>query len=491
MLNLQFTMPKNLMSTLNALIKKFSPNFTTDGKVLLCKICEKSVSFHRKFLVVQHIESATHQKALKRNQEKKSQMFLCDSVNQDRKSDYFAEMVEAFVSANIPFWKLENKTFASFLAKYTGKETPSESTLRKNYVKVTYDNMMDYIRKQLNDKLIWVSMDETIDLRGRYVANAVVGILSSNKEDCKVYLVNSQILEKVNHNTIAAFFDDSLKLISENFDRSKVLLLVTDAAPYMIKAARGLQVLYSKMIHVTCVAHGLHRLVEYIRQYYQNIDNWVGNLKKIFIKAPSRVQIFKEVAPDLALPPKPVITRWGTWISTVNYSNENLTYLEDILRHLNDDVTSVNLCKLISSNPIFKNNLAFISGNYGYLPEILDILQKRNALLTESFSLLDKTVKSINEVKGHQGEEVSLKMQNILANNKGLEILRQIALIHAGEYIETHYSPKEITAFKYAPLVSCEVERSFSVYKDLLTCKRTNLSNENLKYHMVIACNTK
>ena len=59
-------------------------------------------------------------------------MFLCDSANQLSKSNDIAEMCQALFSANIPFWKLENKAFASFLAKYTGKETPPESTLRKN-----------------------------------------------------------------------------------------------------------------------------------------------------------------------------------------------------------------------------------------------------------------------------------------------------------------------------------------------------------------------
>ena len=275
-------MPKNLSSTLYSLVEKFSPNFTTDGKVLVCKFCEKSISFHRKFLVQQHIQSGIHIAAVKTNKEKKSQMFLCDSANQFSKSNYIAEMCQAFVSANIPFWKLENKAFASFLAKYTGKETPSESTLRKKYLKGTYENMMDFIRKQLIDKQIWVSIDETIDICGRYVANAVVGIMSSKKEESKIYLINSQFLEKVNHSTIARFFDDSMKLISENFNRDNVLLLVTDAASYMKKAAFGIKVLYSKMIHVTCVAHALHRVAECIRQHYQNIDNWVANLKKIF-----------------------------------------------------------------------------------------------------------------------------------------------------------------------------------------------------------------
>ena len=42
---------------------------------------------------------------------------------------------------------------------------------------------------------------------------------------------------------------------------------------------------------------------------------------------------------------------------------------------------------------------------------------------------------------------------------------------------------------KYAPLTSVEVERSFSALKNLLTDKRTSLSDENLEQLLVIQCN--
>jgi len=72
---------------------------------------------------------------------------------------------------------------------------------------------MDLIRLKLIGKKIWVSIDETIDINGRYVANAIVGVLSSNLEQNNRYLINTQFLQKVNSNTIATFFDDSMRLI--------------------------------------------------------------------------------------------------------------------------------------------------------------------------------------------------------------------------------------------------------------------------------------
>jgi hypothetical protein len=54
-----------------------------------------------------------------------------------------------------------------------------------------------------------------------------------------------------------------------------VLLFLSDAAPYMVKAATVLKNIYTRIIHVTCCAHGLHRIAEEIRGlhfYEENIS---------------------------------------------------------------------------------------------------------------------------------------------------------------------------------------------------------------------------
>jgi len=91
-----------------------------------------------------------------------------------------------------------------------------------------------------------------------------------------------------------------------------VLLFVSDTAPYTIKAANVLQLLYPKMIHVTCLAHALHRVAEEVRGSYPEVDKLIANGKKISTKSPLRVQKFKEEAPTLPFPPQPIVTRWGT-----------------------------------------------------------------------------------------------------------------------------------------------------------------------------------
>ncbi len=102
-------------------------------------------------------------------------------------------------------FKLSNPCFKEFLSKYTGEDIPSESTLRKGYVNEIYENTIQKIRNYVQNKCIWVSIDETTDVTGRYVANVVIGILNET-ERSKIFLLHSEELEKCNNSTICKLF---------------------------------------------------------------------------------------------------------------------------------------------------------------------------------------------------------------------------------------------------------------------------------------------
>lgn len=78
--------------------------------------------------------------------------------------------------------------------------------------------------------------------------------------------------------------------------------------------------------------------------------------------------------------------------------------------------------------------------------------------------------------------------------NKGLTTLQKIALVLEGgkhnepnEYIKK-LSPIQFETFKYAPTVSCDLERSFSEWRILEDCRRSFVF-ENLQKHVIIYCN--
>lgn len=75
---------------------------------------------------------------------------------------------------------------------------------------------------------------------------------------------------------------------------NKVLAISTDAAPYMVSAMGSLKIVFSKMIHLTCFSHGLHRMAEFIRSQFSNVNDLISKSKAVFIKVTASVQ-FKQL----------------------------------------------------------------------------------------------------------------------------------------------------------------------------------------------------
>jgi len=79
--------------------------------------------------------------------------------------------------------------------------------------------------------------------------------------------------------------------------------------------------------------------------------------------------------------------------------------------------------------------------------------------------------------------------------NNGYKVLKNISAILDGEKTTSRNGiPEDLTLndlvhFKYAPITSVDVERSFSSYKNILSDRRRRLLFENLKNHLTVQCN--
>lgn len=71
---------------------------------------------------------------------------------------------------------------------------------------------------------------------------------------------------------------------------------------------------FQQMLHVLCAAHGMNNVASVIRKQYKVLDDVIMGVKKIFKNSHARIEIFREKAPGIPLPPSPCITRWGKWI---------------------------------------------------------------------------------------------------------------------------------------------------------------------------------
>ncbi|KAF0706537.1 CGG triplet repeat-binding protein 1, partial [Aphis craccivora] len=344
-------MPKSkplFSSTLQKYVNEFGADiFSTDVTILYCKVCEVRVSEKSKqFSIQQHVAKTSSLQTL-----------ISTSSNLSFNSD----LCKTLLSANIPLNKLSKPIVHKFLEKYTNKSIPDQSTLRKTYVHKCYEDTLCEIRTYTSNKNIWISIDETTDTMGRYIANTIIGTLELGHPG-KVFLLDSTVLEKTNSGTIVRLFEQSLSLLwPGGIQRENVLLFLSDAAPYMVKAGKALKLLYSKMEHVTCLVHALHRVAEEIRNIFPKVDDLISNVKKIFLKAPYRLQIFKTIAPNIPLPPQPILTRWGTWLNAVMYYSEHYVLIKQVIMELDrEDAISIGKVQDLIADRSLECNLAYI-----------------------------------------------------------------------------------------------------------------------------------
>jgi division protein CdvB (Snf7/Vps24/ESCRT-III family) len=114
--------------------------------------------------------------------------------------------------------------------------------------------------------------------------------------------------------------------------------------------------------------------------------------------------------------------------------------------------------------------------NFSFLGESISKLENTKIPLSESIQIIDLSISKINESVGPTAELIKNKMNVVLNKNSGLKTIKCIRNILCGivdeDTMELNLSPSEITAMKYAPITSCDVERSFSRYKSVFRPNR-------------------
>lgn len=252
------------------------------------------------------------------------------------------------------------------------------------------------------------------------------------------------------------------------------------------------------MIHVTCAAHGLHRIAEQVRDHFSTVDKVIANCNKVFKKAPTRVEIFKIEAPGICLPPDPIITRWGSWINAAIYYCENLSTVRCVIEKLDeDDAVSIKKTKIYIVKPGLESNLAYIKSIFTILVEGINKLQTKCLSLIMVLKIIEDIEEPFKSLRGEAGAIVKNKFKTVFENNNGLSTLKRISKILSGEEENSELdgdleelTSDDIVFFKYSPITSVDIERSFSTYKSLLTDNRRNFKFENLANHLIIQCNS-
>jgi hypothetical protein len=123
----------------------------------------------------------------------------------------------------------------------------------------------------------------------------------------------------------------------------------------------------------------------------------------------------------------------------------------------------------------------------------IDNLQQQNIPLSESIKVVQYIKRSFETLRDQKGKAVNKKLHQVLEKNHGLSALIKISNILTGEETSENLDglPEDLNCndlvfYKYAPIMSVDVERSFSTYKTVLSNNRRSFKFENLRKHLII-----
>jgi hypothetical protein len=99
----------------------------------------------------------------------------------------------------------------------------------------------------------------------------------------------------------------------------------------------------------------------------------------------------------------------------------------------------------------------------------------------------------ISQVTSTTGIRIRKKYEIIVEQNAGFCKLKEINMMLQDRMLVCPHtlklSPDQMKSFKFAPITTCSVERSFSAYKRILSDRRCKLTPEHLEwllYHSVV-----
>ena len=391
-------------------LNQFAEHFIIKDNNFICKFCNIIIEYKAKQHILKHISTKKHSTNM--NKAKNNGTILTSTALHTTPKRYSTpiseqvnfneDLLKMCLEANIPVNKINHPSVRSFLSKYIDTKKysiPEATTLNKTYLPRRY-NVIEEIRNEINDNSIWISVDETTDICGRYMVHFIVGILNENQPG-KGRILTSEPVSSTNGQSISDFVDKALCILwPDGIKYDKVLLLVSDGAPYMILAGKLLKTKYTKLIHLTCLAHATHRISEVIRDHFEKINNLISSVKKVFIKAPFRRKQFKIDNPDLCLPPEPVITRWGTWLDAVNYYHKNYEAIINTIKKFNPkEAKSIQKAQELFQDNALKEDLNYVYSNFSIISTTITKLQESNVPITTSLNLIDQLKADIENLK--------------------------------------------------------------------------------------------
>jgi hypothetical protein len=247
----------------------------------------------------------------------------------------------------------------------------------------------------------------------------------------------------------------------------------------MPKAATALKVFCQNLIHFTCMAHGLQCVVEEVRSNFPDVKNlFHQQQQKVFCK-PHNVCNVTETS---CLTWSCCLNRWGTWIQAAKFYNEHLDVVKSIVATFHvESAVAVRESQTAFSVPKIACSMSYVHSNFVWIPDIKN-LETTGLSLEESIDILLNAEVKLS-VRGETGEKVYRKFQAVLKRNPGYSTFMAVCKILNGEDTNSSddISLGKFHLLKFAPVISCNLERSFSAYKRILSDRQLSMTAENME----------
>jgi hypothetical protein len=114
----------------------------------------------------------------------------------------------------------------------------------------------------------------------------------------------------------------------------------------------------------------------------------------MFVKAPQRVQCYRNQLSDVAFPPEPVLTRWGTWIQAENFYNKHFNVVKSVVATFHAETAVA----VRESQTTFSEHMAYVRSNFGWIPHSIKKLETTGLSLQESMDILENAEVKVGAV---------------------------------------------------------------------------------------------
>jgi hypothetical protein len=119
-----------------------------------------------------------------------------------------------------------------------------------------------------------------------------------------------------------------------------------------------------------------------------------------------------------------------------------------------------------------KTDLAYIHANFSFLSQSITKLERATNLLSETITEVNDIHDNLKKTNSSNVDAVKQKSHSCFSKNKGFKVMYKISCVLEGEDLVDSEDLKDLSlsdimCYKYARLVSCDVERAFPQYRSL------------------------